>query len=65
MTVKEARSLIVAASLTAAALVTAGCGEHIEKKHEELVSPSQKGTQAEKEPEGPVHHGEAPSNTAP
>ncbi|MGH7138493.1 MAG: hypothetical protein ACREHD_22310 [Pirellulales bacterium] len=63
MTVKQARSLI-AAGLTMA-FVTAGCGEHIEKKHEELVSPSQKGTQAEKEPEGPVHHGEAPSNAEP
>ncbi|HET6882655.1 MAG TPA: hypothetical protein VFI31_20980 [Pirellulales bacterium] len=64
MTVKQVRSHI-AAGLTMAALVTAGCGEHIEKKHEELVSPSQKGTQAEKEPVGPVHHGEAPSNAEP
>jgi hypothetical protein len=61
---KEATPLIA----TAICLVTtlmAGCGQHVEKKHEELVSPSEQGTPAEREPQGPVHHGEAPSNAEP
>ena len=57
----QAKWLIVAA-LATAAIVSTGCGQHVEKKHENLVSPSQEGTQAQREPQGPVHHGEAPSN---
>jgi hypothetical protein len=58
-------TLWIGTCLTIAALVAAGCGEHVQKKQEQLVSPSQEGTQAERVPEGPVQHGEAPSNTSP
>ena len=44
-------------------LAMSGCGEHLQKDRETLVSPSQRGTEAEQQVEGPVDHGEAPSDT--
>ena len=39
-----------------------GCSERLDKKDEKLISPNERGTEAEKEPAGPVQHGEAPSD---
>lgn len=46
-------------------LVPTGCGQHVEKKHETLVSPSQEGTPAQREPEDQVRYGEVPPEAKP
>lgn len=58
----KCRASGVTAAVAAWAIVLSGCGEHQQKNREALVSPSERGTEAEKEPKGPVHHGEAPSD---
>lgn len=52
----------ISAALAAWCVCLPGCGEHQQKDREALVAPSEHGTEAEKEPKGPVHHGEALSN---
>ncbi|HVX10161.1 MAG TPA: hypothetical protein VHC22_03065 [Pirellulales bacterium] len=44
---------------------SAGCGEHLEKKHETLVSPSERGTEAERSLKSPEQDKEPPTDTHP
>lgn len=55
-----ARKRLIA--LLCGAAVVVGCGEHMQKKQESLVSPAERDTEAQKEPLGPTDHGEPASN---
>lgn len=57
---KTARQRLIGIFFGAA--IVAGCGEHMQKKQESLVSPAERGTEAQKEPVGPTGHGEPASN---
>lgn len=58
---KPVMSLVGALAIAAGAM--SGCGEHLQKDRETLVSPSQRGTEAQQQVQGPVDRGEAPSDT--